>query len=133
MTKLFEGLRRDNNLLGLSALKFARGATTFVATLNAVHAFRDGNGRSQLAFVSLLGKAAGHPLHLDRMMPQDFLAAMITSFRATKNCWSNRLPDCSDRNGGTECPLSYVGLFGRSLVTRRECLSLKLECRRYCL
>jgi cell filamentation protein, protein adenylyltransferase len=80
MTKLFERLRRDNNLQGLSAQEFARGAATFLATLNAIHAFRDGNGRSQLAFTGLLAKAAGHPLHLDRIVPKDFLAAMIRSF-----------------------------------------------------
>ena len=81
MAKLFEGLRRDNNLQGLSAQEFARGAATFLATLNAIHAFRDGNGRSQLAFMSILAKAVGHPLHLERMISEDFLAAMIRSFQ----------------------------------------------------
>jgi cell filamentation protein len=52
MRKLFGRLQRDNNLQALSALELARGAATFLATLNAIHAFRDGNGRSQLAFVA---------------------------------------------------------------------------------
>lgn len=81
MAKLFEGLRRDNNLQGLSAEEFASRAATFLATLNAIHPFRDGNGRSQLAFMALLAEAAGHPLHLDRIHPEDFLAAMIRSFQ----------------------------------------------------
>jgi cell filamentation protein len=81
MAKLFEGLGRDNNLQGLSAQEFALGAATFLSTLNAIHAFRDGNGRSQLAFMGLLAKAAGHLLHLDRIIPEDFLAAMILSFQ----------------------------------------------------
>jgi cell filamentation protein len=81
MAKLFEGLRRDNNLQELSAQEFARGAATFLATLNAIHAFRDGNGRSQLAFMGLLANAARHPLNFDRIIPQDFLAAMIRSFQ----------------------------------------------------
>jgi cell filamentation protein len=84
MAKLFEGLRRDNNLEGLSAQEFARGAATFLATLNAVHAYRDGNGRSQLAFIGLLANAAGHLLHLDRIVPEDFLAAMIRSFQGSE-------------------------------------------------
>jgi cell filamentation protein len=81
MAKLFEGLRRDNNLRGLSAQEFTRRAASFLATLNHVHAFRDGNGRSQLAFMSLLAKTAGHPPHLARIIPDDFLAAMIQGFR----------------------------------------------------
>lgn len=80
MAKLFAGLRRNSNLQGLSAQEFAHGGATFLATLNAVHAFRDGNGRSQLAFMGLLANAAGHPLHLDRIIPDAFLAAMIRSF-----------------------------------------------------
>ena len=81
MQKLFESLRRDRDLQGRSAQDFAQGAAAFLATLNAVHAFRDGNGRSQLAFMGLLAKAAGYRLHLDRIIPGDFLAAMIRSFR----------------------------------------------------
>lgn len=81
MTKLFEGLRRNNYLQGLSAQEFAQRAAAFLATLNAVHAFRDGNGRNQLAFMGLLAKAAGHPLHFDRIIPEDFLAAVIRSFQ----------------------------------------------------
>jgi cell filamentation protein len=81
MAKLFGNLRRDNNLQGLSAREFARGAASFLATLNAIHAFRDGNGRSQLAFMSLIAKAAGHELRLDKITAEDFLAAMIQSFQ----------------------------------------------------
>jgi cell filamentation protein, protein adenylyltransferase len=81
MAQLFERLRGDNYLQGLSAQEFAPGAAAFLATLNAVHAFRDGNGRSQLAFVGLLAKSAGRPLQLDRIIPEDFLAAMIHSFQ----------------------------------------------------
>ena len=81
MAKLFEGLRRDNYLRGLSAQEFARRAATVLATLNAIHAFRDGNGRSQFAFMALLAKGARHPLHLGRIVPNDFLLAMIRSFQ----------------------------------------------------
>ena len=31
--------------------------------------------------MGLLAKAAGHPLHLDRIVPEDFLAAVIRSFQ----------------------------------------------------
>jgi len=81
MAKLFSGLRRDNNLQKLSAREFAHGAAKFLATLNAIHPFRDGNGRSQLAFMGLLANAAGHQLHLERIIPADFLTAMIRSFQ----------------------------------------------------
>jgi cell filamentation protein len=78
---LFARLRRDNNFKGLSKAKFAAMAAEFLSNLNAIHAFRDGNGRTQMAFMIMLAKAAGHPLHLNRLKPNDFLAAMIRSFQ----------------------------------------------------
>jgi cell filamentation protein len=81
MGKLFTGLRRDNNLSGLSAQQFARKAANFLSNLNAIHPFRDGNGRSQVAFMAMLAARAGHPLHLARLVPVDFMAAMIRSFQ----------------------------------------------------
>ena len=81
MARLFENLRRDNNLQSLPAQEFARRSANFLATLNAIHPFRDGNGRSQLAFMGLLANAAGHPLHFERIVPDDFMSAMIHSFQ----------------------------------------------------
>ena len=51
-----------------------------MAELNAVHAFREGNGRTQLSFFALLADNALHPLNLDRLNPEEMLAAMIASF-----------------------------------------------------
>lgn len=81
MRDLFAWLYRRDHLKGLSAEEFARHTAHFLAELNALHAFRDGNGRSQLAFTTLLAAQAGYPFDLDRLDPAPFLAAMIASFR----------------------------------------------------
>ena len=47
---------------------------------NAIHAFREGNGRAQLTFFALLADRAGHPLHIERLDPEVMLDAMIASF-----------------------------------------------------
>ena len=60
---------------------FVREAASFLANLNAVHPFREGNGRSQLAFLALLGDSAGHPLDLQKLRPKALLDAMVGSFR----------------------------------------------------
>jgi cell filamentation protein len=64
----------------LEAEEFSHKAAHFLAELNAIHAFREGNGRSQLSFFALLADNAGHPLNLDRLDPVEMLAAMIASF-----------------------------------------------------
>lgn len=81
MKKLFEQLQRDNFLQGLSAQLFVREAASFLADLNAIHPFRDGNGRSQIAFMALVAALASHPLRLSRLVPGDFMAAIIRSFQ----------------------------------------------------
>lgn len=81
MKRIFRNLRDKKVLRFLPADEFARECAHFLAELNAVHPFRDGNGRTQLAFVTLLAFSADHPLDLDRLDPGSFLAAMIESFQ----------------------------------------------------
>jgi cell filamentation protein len=67
-------------LRNLDAKTFAAKAAHFLAELNAIHAFREGNGRSQLTFFALLADQGKHPLNLDKLEPDEMLQAMIASF-----------------------------------------------------
>jgi cell filamentation protein len=80
MKKLFRQLEADNNLRDLTAESFAKGAAQLLATLNAIHPFREGNGRTQNVFLEILADRAGHPLDFERLNPPDMLQAMISSF-----------------------------------------------------
>ncbi len=81
MTSLFADLKERKFLSDLSADQFPREAARFVSTLNAIHPFREGNGRTQTAFLALMANHAGHPLDLKKLNPDTFMAAMIASFR----------------------------------------------------
>jgi cell filamentation protein len=80
MRRVFAELREQDLLRDTSAREFGKGAAHFLAELNAIHPFRDGNGRTQLTFVSLLAFEAGHPIAFERIKPRPFLKAMIESF-----------------------------------------------------
>ncbi len=80
MTRLFAWLRQQNFLRDRTIRDFASGAAHFLAELNAIHPFREGNGRAQLTFVALLADRAGHPIDLDKLDPERILEAMIASF-----------------------------------------------------
>lgn len=80
MTALFAGLRGYDCLSSDDFEIFVRGAANFLAELNAIHPFREGNGRTQLAFMHLLSIKAGHPLDFARVEPTGFMQAMIASF-----------------------------------------------------
>ena len=80
MRGLFADFRNAQCLRGTTRKEFASGAAHFLATLNAIHPFREGNGRAQLTFIVMLAEQAGHRLDLDRLVPDAFLRAMIWSF-----------------------------------------------------
>ncbi len=67
-TEVFRQLNDERHLRGLPRDQFAERLTYYYAEINAVHPFRDGNGRAQRAFLRQLALDAGHTLaweHLD--------------------------------------------------------------------
>jgi len=59
---IFGRLHQADLLRDLDADTFVTNASDLLADVNALHAFREGNGRSQRAFLSQLAAQAGHPL-----------------------------------------------------------------------
>lgn len=77
---LFAWLADRDYLSGLDANSFSALGAHFLSELNAIHAFREGNGRAQMAFFAMLADRAGHPIDFGRLEPESFLAAMIAAF-----------------------------------------------------
>ena len=84
MKRLFTRLQNKRHLAGLPARDFARHAAHALTDLNAIHCFREGNGRTQLTHFTLLATRAGHPPALDRINPSGMLAAMVRSFQGDR-------------------------------------------------
>lgn len=80
MERLFERLNAPSFLPGGDADEFIVAAADFLGDLNAIHPFREGNGRTQLIFLRQLGLRAGHPFRSEAVEPEEFLFAMIESF-----------------------------------------------------
>ncbi|MGY3488153.1 cell filamentation protein [Bradyrhizobium sp. USDA 4011] len=78
MTKLFATLPAA---LGADGPEdFIAEASRFLGELNAIHPFREGNGRSQLAFMAMLGETAGFAFDFARVRRDSFMPAMIASY-----------------------------------------------------
>lgn len=84
MNRLFDQLRADGWLRNRNPAAFVAGSSEFLTVLNQIHPFREGNGRTQLAFLTVLGDRAGHRLNFDKLDPVAMLDAMIASFRDDK-------------------------------------------------
>ncbi len=93
MTRVFGWLKYQDFLGDREAVDFAAGAAHFLAELNAIHPFREGNGRTQLTFLTLLADAAGHPLDLHKLDPIATLRAMIASFNGDETDLARLIAD----------------------------------------
>jgi cell filamentation protein len=90
MKQLFSDLKKRRFLRRLGATEFAEGAAHFLAEVNAIHPFREGNGRTQLSFLKILAERAGHPIAWSVAAHAAILNATVRSF------------------GGDERPLSHI-------------------------
>lgn len=73
--EIFAGLARQRLLRGLDRQPFVTAAGRFLSDLNALHPFREGNGRTQRAFIQLLSNQAGWQLAWARVDPAENTAA----------------------------------------------------------
>ena len=81
MKKLFDELAAENHLTDHSDLEvFADRASHYIAEINAIHPFREGNGRCQLTLLSILLELSGFEMNEDILNPENFLDGMIASF-----------------------------------------------------
>src|SRR5947209_7339058 len=91
--KLFDDLQSAGHLRNLDAQTFASKAAHFLAELNAIHAFREGNGRSQLTFFDMLATHAGYPPDMDHLDTKRMLEAMIASFDGDETQLRDRIAE----------------------------------------
>jgi fido (protein-threonine AMPylation protein) len=81
----FETIQSENCLRGSTPEQFADRAAEHISELNAIHPFREGNGRVQRAFLEALGREADRAIDLSRIEPKAWNEAAIESFQ-TGDC-----------------------------------------------
>ena len=78
---IFRQLAEEKCLAGLDPATFSRRAAYYLGELNALHPFREGNGRAQREFVSHLAHAAGYYVAWENVKQHDLLRASVESFK----------------------------------------------------
>lgn len=79
--RIFADLRAENHLRGLRRPDFVHRLAYHLAEINALHPFREGNGRAQRAFMRQLAREAGFALRWSRLDADRNVAASIASMR----------------------------------------------------
>jgi len=77
---IFKKLPEDSLLKAADVEPFARRAAFYLGEINAVHPFREGNGRAQREFIRELAVDAGFAIDWSRIDQQQMIAASRGSF-----------------------------------------------------
>jgi cell filamentation protein len=98
--EIFTQLARETHLRGLVREHFVDRLTHYLAEVNAIHPFREGNGRTQRAFFGQLAREAGWPIDWSELDADENVDASIASIRGD----NRRLRTMLDRlvSGGSE-------------------------------
>ncbi len=79
--RIFSTLKQNNYYAGLEREEFVQKIAWLASELNALHPFRDGNGRAIRAFLVLLAAHAGYELDYSRVDKDELIDADIEAFR----------------------------------------------------
>jgi cell filamentation protein len=79
--QLFQQLAHEKALAGLDQAQFSIRAAHYFGELNAIHPFREGNGRTQREFISHLAHANCFYVAWERWKQTEMIQASIESFR----------------------------------------------------
>jgi len=85
LESLFEKLSEEQHLRGVNQEAFAHRGAEILGTLNAVHPFREGNGRTQREFVRELAHKNGYWIDWSKVSREELYKASDASFMRGEN------------------------------------------------
>lgn len=92
LSSLLSGLRAEHDLAGLDRTQFIKRSAYYMAELNYIHPFREGNGRTTREFMRLLFLRNGYKVDWGAVSVDELLQAMVESVYETA-----RLEDILDK------------------------------------
>lgn len=78
--EIFGRLKQEKLLKGLEREAFIERVSYFFGEINALHPFREGNGRTQREFIRELAIRAGYDIDYSTISEQEMILASIDSF-----------------------------------------------------
>lgn len=81
LEELLRKLSGECHLKGIAARDFATRAGYYMGEINAIHPFRDGNGRAQREFIRELGAQAGFVIDWSGVTREQMVEASFESFK----------------------------------------------------
>ena len=82
---IFNKLARENWLKGLDTNVLSKRLAHYLSEINALHPFREGNGRVQRIFISQLSESAGYQLDYSDLEQEQIYQAMELAFNGDES------------------------------------------------
>jgi cell filamentation protein len=97
---IFKRLAEEKYLTALDPMAFSNRAAHYLGELNALHPFREGNGRTQREFLSHVAHANNYYIAWEDMKQPDMLKASIESFRGETSKFAAMIRENLDKIEG---------------------------------
>ncbi len=94
ITKVFDELRKENYLRDCNEKNIAERAAYYLGEINAVHPFREGNGRAQREFIRELLIPLGFKVDYSLCEPKMMLYASINAFAGDYDLMTELFDKC---------------------------------------
>ena len=95
---IFNKLARENRLKGLDANDLSKRLAHYLSEINALHPFREGNGRVQRIFISQLSEEAGYKLDYSDLEQEQIYRAMELAFNGDESILANLILERLESN-----------------------------------
>jgi cell filamentation protein len=96
--EIFNKLAHENWLKGLDAGHLSKRLAHYLSEINALHPFREGNGRVQRIFISQLSQAAGYQLDYSDLEQEQIYQAMGLAFNGDESILANLILEHLESN-----------------------------------
>ncbi len=77
---IFDKLKKESYLIGTPGNKICEKLAYYLAEINVIHPFREGNGRAQRVFIESLAQVAGYRVNFTDVSAQEMIEASALSF-----------------------------------------------------
>ena len=95
---IFNKLARENWLKGLDADALSKRLAHYLSEINALHPFREGNGRVQRIFISQLSQSAGYQLDYSDLEQEQIYRAMELAFNGNESILADLIVERLESN-----------------------------------
>lgn len=130
--RIFNGIKKENCLCSLNIDRFSDRLGYYSGEINALHPFREGNGRSTREFIRCLAANAGYEVRYDLMDKEKLFNAFVKSFldySDLKELYKEHICDSIKNNYKNQLPKNFV--FSEELLNNFHSLKVMSKDKSY--